>query len=160
MYRLTSSMPYLLNRLGVRLGALFSQRIEAYGITLQMYRVLAALLELPDQKLSEISAVTSIELSTMSRLIGNMATKGLVTRVRLPHDERTVRINLTKTGAALAQQLIAEAQHYEDVAVSVLATNEVDEFKATLEKIYRALDVLEEELVAAKPRGRKRAARA
>ena len=156
MYRLTSSMPYLLNRLGVRLGALFSQRIEAYGITLQMYRVLAALVELPDQKLSEISAVTSIELSTMSRLIGNMATKGLVTRVRLPHDERTVRINPTETGAALAQQLIAEAQHYEDVAVSVLATNEVDELKATLDKIYRALDVLEEELVATKPRGRKR----
>ena len=68
MYRLTTSLPYLLNRLGVRMGMLFSQKIAAYGLNLQMYRVLAALREKPDQKLSSLAEMTTTELSTMSRL--------------------------------------------------------------------------------------------
>lgn len=147
MYRLTDSMPYLLNRLGVRMGALFSQRIAAFDLTLPMYRVMAALSETPDQKLSDVSEMTTIELSTMSRLIGTMAAKGLVSRVRLPQDERTVRINLTPEGVRMAEILRREAEHYEDVAVSPLKSREVARLKAALVRIYDALDILEEELV-------------
>lgn len=151
MYRLTTSMPYLLNRLGVRMGALFSRRIASYDLSLPMYRVIASLAEQPDQKLSEISAITSIELSTMSRLIGAMVERQLVTRVRLPHDERTVRINLTPLGARLAKELASEAQHYEDVAVSVLDPAEIDALREKLVRIYDALDILEQELVLGRP---------
>ena len=42
MYTFTDSFPYLLNRVGVRMGELFSRRIASYGITLPMYRVMAA----------------------------------------------------------------------------------------------------------------------
>ena len=110
MYRLTTSMPYLLNRLGVRLGALFSRRIAPYGLSLPMYRVLAALSEVADQKLGDLSTMTTVDLSTMSRLIGTMVKMGLVSRVRLPTDERTVRINLTPKGAELAVKLKALAE--------------------------------------------------
>jgi len=41
MYRLTEAFPYLLNRVGVRMGELFSRRLESYGVTLHMYRVMA-----------------------------------------------------------------------------------------------------------------------
>ncbi len=148
MYRLTTSMPYLLNRLGVRLGGLFSQRIAPSGLSLPMYRVIASLLERGDQKLGEIAAMTSIELSTMSRLIGSMVAMGLVTRKRLPSDERTVRINLTTKGAGLATRLMREAQHYEDVVVSTLQSNEIETLKEILARIYSALDILEGELVS------------
>lgn len=151
MYRLSTSIPYLLNRLGVRLGALFTQRIAAYDLTLPMYRVLAALSEQPNRKLNELSAMTTIEMSTMSRLIGTMVTRGLVSRVRLPEDERTVRINLTEKGAGLAATLSREAQHYEDVAISTLRSREVDRLRADIVRIYDALDILEVELVAQAP---------
>ncbi len=147
MYRLTTSMPYLLNRLGVRMGGLFSRRIGSSGLSLPMYRVVASLFEQGDQKLGEIAAMTSIELSTMSRLIGSMASMGLVTRKRLPSDERAVRINLTSKGAALATQLMREAQHYEDVVVSMLEPHEIETLKEILARIYGALDILEGELV-------------
>lgn len=152
MYKLSTSIPYLLNRLGVRLGALFSRRIESYGLTLPMYRVLASLSEQPDQKLSELSAGTTIELSTISRLIGTMAARNLVSRVRLPEDERTVRINVTPHGAEIASELAREAQHYEDVAVSVLRAKEVNRLRADVVRIFEALDILEEELIAQAPR--------
>ncbi|MEN3385408.1 MAG: MarR family transcriptional regulator, organic hydroperoxide resistance regulator, partial [Hyphomicrobiales bacterium] len=45
MYRLSNSFPYLLNRVGVRMGELFSRRIAPFGVTLPMYRVMAALWE-------------------------------------------------------------------------------------------------------------------
>ena len=147
MYRLTHSLPYLLNRLGVRMGGLFTQKIAAFGLTLPMYRVLASLREQPDQKLGELADIASAEPSTMSRLIGSMADMQLVTRERLPGNERAVRINLTAKGRALAEQLVVEAQHYEDVAISHLPAEDVDKLKAVLADMYNMLDILEDELV-------------
>ncbi|KKC23998.1 MarR family winged helix-turn-helix transcriptional regulator [Sphingomonas sp. SRS2] len=147
MYQLTNSLPYLLNRLGVRMGALFTQKIAAFGLTLPMYRVMASLLERPDQKLGELADVASAEPSTMSRLIGSMTDMKLVTRERLPGNERAVCINLTAKGQELAGQLVLEAQHYEDVAISHMPPGEVAKLKAVLGEMFKTLDILEEELV-------------
>ena len=151
MYKLTTSMPFLLARLGMRLGSLFSQRLAAYDLTLPMYRVLAALSEKPDQKLGELSAMTTVELSTMSRLVGAMAARRLVSRHRPPSNERTVIINLTEHGKAMAELLRQEAEHYEEVAVSPLRPAEIDRLKRVLIRIYDSLDVLEIELVSNAP---------
>ena len=147
MYKLTTSMPFLLARLGVRMGTLFSQRIAAYDLTLPMYRVLAALSERPNQKLGELSEMTTVELSTMSRLVGTMTARGLVSRHRPPGNERIVQINLTERGVALAALLRQEAEHYEDVAVSTLKSSEIERLKRVLNRIFDSLDVLENELV-------------
>ncbi len=150
-YKLTTSMPFLLARLGVRMGTLFSQRLATYDLTLPMYRVLAALSEKPGQKLGELSAMTTVELSTMSRLIGTMAGRDLVTRLRPPGNERSVRIDLTEHGAEVAALVRIEAEHYEEVAVSSLRTTDIDRLKRTLHRIYESLDVLEAELTANAP---------
>ena len=144
-------MPYLLARLGVRMGSLFSQRLAAYDLTLPMYRVLAALSEKPGQKLGDLSAITTVELSTMSRLIGTMASRDLVSRHRPAGNERAVQIDLTDHGAEMAVLLRAEAEHYEEVAVSAMKPSEVERFKRTLTHIYDSLDVLENELVSNAP---------
>ena len=148
MYRLTSSLPYLLNRLGVRMGALFTRKIAAYGLTLPMYRVLAALWEQPRQTLGSLAQMTTTELSTMSRLISHMVGQKLVTRKRPPNNERVVEVDLTRTGRALAEKLVAEAQHYEDVAISRMPLEDVNHLRSVLASMYETLDVLEEELVA------------
>jgi DNA-binding MarR family transcriptional regulator len=149
LYRLTYAFPYLLNRVGVRMGELFSRRIVAYGVTLPMYRVLAALWETPDQRLGDLAAMTSIELSTLSRLIGAMKRKGLVSRTRLKDNARTVAINLTAKGTTLVEELMPIAIHYEEVAVRNFSQKEIAELKATLSKIYGNLDSLEPEIRAA-----------
>ena len=148
MYQLTTSIPYLLNRVGVRMGALFSRRIEPFKLTLPMYRVLASLREDPGQKLGDLSATTVVEVSTMSRMIGTLVAEGLVTRERIPNNERTVSINLTQRGVAVADQLIKEAMHYEEVAISKLRKGDVETLKHLLNEVYELLDILESELVA------------
>ncbi len=149
MYRLTESFPYLLNRVGVRMGELFSQRIEPYGVTLPMYRTLAALWEKGDQRLNELSAVTTIEVSTLSRLVGAMKRMGLVTRSRPESNARTVAINLTPKGRALAEELMPIAQHFEAVAVGRFDGPEVKRLKAVLRTVYDSLGALEPEIEAA-----------
>ena len=148
MYKLTDSFPYLLNRVGVRMGELFSRRIAEYGVTLPMYRIMAALWEIPDQRLNDLSDMTTVELSTLSRLIGTMGKMKLVSRSRLENNARTVAIRLTREGEKLVAELMPIAQHFEDVAVSRLSSANVKMLKKTLADVYTSLDSIEEEIAA------------
>ena len=157
MYRLSNSFPYLLNRVGVRMGELFSRRIASYGVTLPMYRVLAALWESGDQRLSDLATVTTAEISTLSRLIGEMKRKGLVTRSRLEDNGRTVAINLTSKGRSLVEELIPIAVHFEEVAVANYAETEISRLKVVFREIYESLGSIEPEIEAARDAAKSKA---
>ncbi len=146
MYHLTNSFPYLLNRVGVRIGELFSERIKSFGVTLPMYRVLAALWERTDQRLSDLSEMTTIEISTLSRLIGSLKRKGLVSRRRLEENARTVAISLTAKGRRLTEELIPIAIHFEEVAVRNRSAEEVDWIKRVFAEAYECLNEIQAEV--------------
>ena len=149
VYKLTESVPYLLNRVGVRMGELFSRRIASHGVSLPMYRVMAALWEVPHQRLNDLAAMTTIEISTLSRLIGTMEKMRLVSRSRLENNARTVAINLTKEGDKLVTELMPIAQHFEEVAVAKLPPATLKMFKKTLIDVYDRLDAIEDEMTVA-----------
>jgi len=146
MYRLTNSVPYLLNRVGVRMGELFSQRLAPYNVTLPMYRVLAGLSERGDQRLGDLSEMTSVELSTLSRLVSTMKRRGFVSRARPDGNGRTVEINLTPKGRALAATLMPLAAEFERVGTQGFANGDIGVLKDRLVAIYRNLDELERDL--------------
>jgi DNA-binding MarR family transcriptional regulator len=146
LYRLTNSLPYMLNRVGVRMGDLFSRRIAGYGVTLPMYRVMAALWEKGDQRLGDLADMTTIEISTLSRLIGEMKRRSLVTRTRLKDNARTVAINLTPKGRTLVEELIPIAVHFEEVAVRNFPSKNVSDLKTVLAEIYESLNSIEPEI--------------
>ena len=106
MYRLSNSLPYLLARLGVRMGDLFVQVVGKDGLTLPKYRVLAALAEQGRPlRLGELAALTSAEMSTLSRLIADMHRDGIVFRERPQNNQRSLQVSLTPHGAALLRKL-------------------------------------------------------
>jgi DNA-binding MarR family transcriptional regulator len=146
LYRLTNSLPYMLNRVGVQMGELFSRRIRGFGVTLPMYRVMAALWEKQDQRLGDLAAMTSIEISTLSRLVGEMKRRGLVSRSRLKDNGRTVAINLAPKGRALVEELIPIAVHFEEVAVRNFPSRKTLDLKTVLEEIYESLKSIEPEI--------------
>jgi DNA-binding MarR family transcriptional regulator len=152
LYRLTNSFPYMLNRVGVLMGDLFSRRIAGYGVTLPMYRVMAALWELPDQRLGDLAAMTTIEMSTLSRLVGEMKRRGLVSRSRLKDNGRTVAINLTSKGRSLVEELIPIAIHFEEVAVRNFPSSDISALKSVLGEIYTSLKTIEPEIEEANAR--------
>jgi MarR family transcriptional regulator, organic hydroperoxide resistance regulator len=146
MYKLKDSVPYLLNRVGVHMGELFSRRIASYGVTLPIYRVMAALWEMPGQRLNDLAAMTSIDISTLSRLIGSMENMRLVSRSRLENNARTVSINLTEEGSSLVAKLMPIAQYFEQMTVIELSPARLEALKETLGEIYMLLDAIEEEV--------------
>jgi MarR family transcriptional regulator, organic hydroperoxide resistance regulator len=154
LYKLTNSLPYLLNRVGVQMGELFSRRIAGFGVTLPMYRVMAALWEKPDQRLGDLAAMTTIEISTLSRLIGEMKRRGLASRTRLKDNGRTVAINLNPRGRSLVEELIPIAIHFEEVAVRNFASKDISDLKGVLQEIYENLKSLEPEIEEANAKRR------
>ncbi len=139
-YRFTSSLPYLLNRVGVRMGELFSQRLAEHDLTLPMYRVMAVLRQEGPQRLSDLSAMVTVEISTLSRLVTAMKRKGLVSRVRPEDNGRTVRIDLTKTGEKLVDNLMPVAAHFEEVGIRSFSEDEVARLKNALKQIHENLE--------------------
>ena len=145
-YRLTDSLGYLLNRAGTRSGELFARRLLPYGITLSMHRVLVALHERSEQRLSDLGAMTSIEISTLSRMVSTMMRQGRVSRERTDSDGRTVTISLTAAGHSLAEVLIPLAIHHEQVTLQDQDPQLVAQLKRILVALYDNLDALEDEL--------------
>ena len=147
MYRLSNSLPYLLARLGVRMGELFVRIVRNDGLTLPMYRVLAALAEQGRPlRLGELAALTSAEMSTLSRIVADMHREGIVSRERPPNDQRSVQVTLTPRGAALAARFMPVAAHYENVATGNMTARDAAALKATLVQLYENLDRLERDI--------------
>lgn len=149
MYRFSNSLPYLLARLGVRMGDLFVRVIRHEKLTLPMYRVLAALSEQGHPlRLGEIAELTSADVSTLSRIVAEMSRAGLLTRDRPENDQRSLQVALTPKGAELASRLMPIAQHYEEVATGAMSAKEAAELKQVLVELYKNLDRLEQEVEA------------
>jgi MarR family transcriptional regulator, organic hydroperoxide resistance regulator len=146
MFDLKDALPFLLNRTGIRTAELFEAReLAKHDVSLSMYRVLATLSRHDDQRLGDLAALTDMEVSTLSRLIGAMQTRRLVSRRRSGKDARAVRIRITDHGRALAQKLIAAATHYEAAMTRSLVPRQVQELKRALTLIHDTVATLESE---------------
>ncbi|HEX6959362.1 MAG TPA: MarR family transcriptional regulator [Ferrovibrio sp.] len=129
-------LPYLINRAGVSMAMRFGAVLRREGISLQDWRVLAALRERGGQRLTELAQRTSIEISTLSRVVGAMEAAGLVSRGRDEADARAIAIRLTAAGEALAGRLTPAAERLERHALAGLSDAEADQLKALLHRIY------------------------
>ena len=145
---LTHYLPYLLNRAGTRIAESFSVMLrQHHGITLQMWRVLAALQHRDGQRVGELSETTSIEVSTLSRLLNTMEGHGLVERRRPQRsggDARIVTICLTEEGRETTSRIIPVARDYEAVALSGFTESEIAELKRLLGRLYDNMAALDE----------------
>jgi DNA-binding MarR family transcriptional regulator len=142
MSPLDSYLPYLLNRAGSRLAAAFSDEVRPHGATLQMWRVLAALRDRDGRRMGDLSETTSIEVSTLTRLVDSMEKKGLVVRRRAAEDARAILLHVTPDGRRLTRRIVPIAKRYERVALAGFKPNEAESLKAALRRLYASMDAL------------------
>ena len=128
--------PYLLNRAGVRVANAFSQELKRFDISLQMWRVLVALWHSGGLRLSDLAGVTSIEISTLSRIVGGLQRKALVNRQRGDRDAREVQLALAPDGRAMTEKIIPLAVAYEARLITGLSPSEVATLKRLLLKLF------------------------
>jgi DNA-binding MarR family transcriptional regulator len=157
-------LPYLLNRAGLRIGVMFSRDIEDYDVTLPMWRVLLELWHHGDHRLGELSERTSIDLSTLSRLLVSMQRKKLIVRRRSGLDGRALSVTLTQRGLELGESIAPYAIRYEDIAKKGLSDSEVRTLKDLLKIVYQNLETADREVLRQqnneRPRAKPRAAKA
>jgi MarR family transcriptional regulator, organic hydroperoxide resistance regulator len=133
-------VPYLINRVGTALVMRFSaEALARHDLSIAMWRVLLNLWDAGTHRQVDLSAETSIEVSTLSRLIGRLERRKLVARARAKSSNREVTIALTPKGRDLVNDLIPIAQRLEETAMADLPARDVTALKATLRRVYANL---------------------
>lgn len=135
-FHLGDHVPYLLNRAEITIAHTLSRELDRFGITLPMWRVLAALLNEGEQRLGDLARLTAIELSTLSRIAAGMENRGLVRRRRSGQDARAVLVALTEEGRGMAESIIPHALDCENAVTAGLSQEEVETLKGLLQRLY------------------------
>ena len=135
-------LPYLLNRAGARIAMAFSKEVRPLGATLQTWRVLAALRERDGRRMGDLSETTSIEVSTLTRLVDNMENEGLVARRRDAADARAVTLHATPAGRRMTRMIVPIAERYETVALLGFSEAEATVLKTALRRLFDNMDGL------------------
>ncbi len=134
---LDNYLPYLINRVGSAIAEIYTgDTLAPLGISLDMWRVLAALSNNGEQRQIDLVAMTSIDVSTMSRLVTRMVRQGLVTRNRSKTSNREVVVALSAKGRAQVEGLIPIAKKLEVIAVSGLPPKDLAVVKRALKRMY------------------------
>src|SRR6266581_2400729 len=112
-------LPYLVNRVGWLLVTDFGQNTLArHQLSIAMWRVLAVLANDDGQRQIDVAARTSIDVSTLSRVVTRLVKMGLVTRTRSATNSREVVVRLTPKGAAVLARVIPHAVALERTAMA------------------------------------------
>ena len=138
---LDNYLPYLINRVGVALVAATytAETLAPHGLSLAMWRVLAALSNNGEQRQIDLVDMTSIDASTMSRLVTRLVRIGLVTRAARRPSSREVVVALSPKGRAQVESLIPIAKSLEKIASAGLSAKEQAVVKRALRRMYANL---------------------
>lgn len=130
-------LPYLVNRVGTIIAEQFGGEVLAeHGLSIAMWRVLAALAAHGSLRQIDLAGFTSIETSTLSRLVSRLVLMGLARRGRSARSDREVAVKLSGKGNALVARLIPLARQYEAAAIAGLSREELLVLKRCLRRAY------------------------
>ena len=129
------NLPLLLLQARERVIARFRPILNAHGITAQQWRIVRALIDTGPLEPREIGELCRISSPSLAGVLSRMQELGYITRRRLDHDQRRVRVSLTPRSRGLAARMAPQIEAtYRGIETVIGA-----EFSA---RFYRALDEL------------------
>lgn len=138
--KLDDYFPYLINRVGAALVARFgADPLEHYDLSIAMWRVLVVLSSNGKQRQVDLGTMTSIDPSTLSRMVTRLVRRGLVTRLRSRANSREVAVTLTGKGRALVARLIPIAIRLEAGAIAGIPKRDLAAVKRVLRRMHANL---------------------
>src|SRR5712692_5173760 len=137
---LSDYLPYLINRVGSALVARFSEdALAGTHLSIVTWRVLAVLSNNGGLRQIDLAEMTSIEVSTLSRLITRLVQMGLVSRTRSKADRKEVVVQLAPKAQALLARLIPVAETLEGTATRGLSKQDLAVIKRALRRMHQNL---------------------
>jgi len=136
-FDLTEYLPYLINRVGMAMIVRFSEdALAGHNVTISMWRVLAVLGHAGPQRQIDIADLSSIDASTLSRIITRLMRMGYVTRKRSSTSNREVIVELTPKAQRLVQSSLAIARDLERDAEAGMTATETAMLKDLLRRMH------------------------
>ena len=129
------NLPHLLLRARETLMAHFRPLLGEFGLTEQQWRILREVVEQGPLEPRQLCEACSISSPSIVGVLLRMEDTGLITRERMAHDQRRVRVSLTPKSRKIAQQLIPRVeQRY--------ALLEMSLGLPAMQEVYDTLDAL------------------
>jgi DNA-binding MarR family transcriptional regulator len=134
---LDSYLPYLVNRVGTIIAEQFgAEALAPYRLSIAMWRVMAVLASRGGQRQIDLADLTSIDVSTLSRLVTRLVAMGVVSRTRSANSTREVVVKLTAKGNAQVARLVPIAHDYEAAAIAGVRPEELAILKSSLRRVF------------------------
>lgn len=130
--------PYVMNRIMARYNRRVEEALRPEGISVPQMRVLAALSDAGPLTVNELSVLTVIKQSTLSRTLDMMEGAGFLRREADQADSRIRTIHLTAAGDALHRRAWPAMERAEEHLLSALGPAEREVFRAMLVCILHA----------------------
>lgn len=128
-------LAYLLARASHLVSGEFHREVEASGLSVPEWRVLATLADRPDCTIGMLAEITLTKQPTLTKLVDRMAADGLVRRRAGEEDRRQALISITPRGRALAQPLLERAAEHERAVLDDFGPQQGALLKETLRQL-------------------------
>lgn len=135
----SSYLLYLLAAASEAASAQFHDHVRTHGLRVPEWRVLACLHDRDGAMVTRLAGYALIEQSRLTKIIGQMADRGLVTRRGDAQDRRRVRVYLTDAGRELADRLVEDARRHEAELMHLLQGGDAARIKHALATLIDSL---------------------
>lgn len=128
-----------------------------FGLNLREYRIIGLTGSLGDASFRRICQESGLDKAHVSRLVGRLIKRGLLTKRADPADQRTVNVALTARGKAVRDALHDSSARLNEEWLSALSATQRSVFLAALDALHdRARELGEDrERAAARARGKR-----
>jgi DNA-binding MarR family transcriptional regulator len=131
-------LAYLLARASHLISSEFHAVVEASGLSLMEWRVMASLSGKDSLSINELASIVLAKQPTVTKLVGRMQDAGWVQRCDAAHDKRQSLVSLTAAGRRKVQPLLKQAKAHEAQVVSALGSDPAHQLKLMLERLIAA----------------------
>ena len=134
-----NTVTYLLAKLSLAHRNLFERAAVGAGLHSGQAFVLLELWREDGQRQIDLAAMTSIDVSTLSRVVTRLVRMGLVTRTRSATNSREVVVRLTGKGTASLARMIPRAIAAERRAIAGVPARDLAVVRRSLRRMYANL---------------------
>lgn len=110
-------LAYLLAQASSRISHEFHREVNAAGLSVTEWRVLASLAGSEGESIGVLSLLALTKQPTLSKVVQRMENEGLVARTRVRADRRQTVVRLTPKGMRLTEALRERAQRHQDAVL-------------------------------------------
>ncbi len=128
-------LAYLLARASHLISSEFHTVVEANGLSLMAWRVMASLSGKDSLSVGELADIVLAKQPTVTKLVGRMAEAGWVQRIDAPHDKRQSLVSLTPAGQRKVKPLLTQARAHEAQVMSDIGVIDAAQLKRVLERL-------------------------